>query len=83
MNMVLVAFPHAGGNTGYGQDHNAKGIDIHKGYGENRPNTLLNWTQVAKRIEVLIAADRYLIDKEKEQYPDLALRTRKQNEPRD
>lgn len=61
---------HAGGNTGYGQDHNAKGIDIHKGYGENRPNTLLNWTQVAKRIEVLIAADRYLNDKEKEQYPD-------------
>ncbi|TDP56390.1 helicase-related protein [Aminicella lysinilytica] len=61
---------HAGGNSGYGQDHNAKGIDIHKGYSENRPHILLNWTQVAKRIEVLIANDRYLNDKEKEQYPD-------------
>ncbi len=60
---------HAGGFAGYGQDHDAKGLEIYKGYADDRPRVLLKWNEVAKQIGELIAQDRYLNDKEKEQYP--------------
>ncbi|MDT2465366.1 DEAD/DEAH box helicase family protein [Enterococcus avium] len=59
----------AGGYDDYGQDHNAKGLKIYKSNVKDRPNILLNWSKVANRIEELIAADRYLNDKEKKNYP--------------
>ncbi|NCC45170.1 MAG: helicase, partial [Clostridia bacterium] len=59
----------AGGYNEYGQDHNAKGVKIYKGYAADRPEILFSWTMVANRIEELISADRYLNDKEKENYP--------------
>ncbi len=59
----------AGGFDGYHQDHDSKGLKISKGYGQDVPKVLLKWNQVAKRIDELIKAERYLNAKEKEQYP--------------
>lgn len=59
----------AGGFDGYHQDHDSKGLKITKGYSQDAPKVLLKWNQVAKRIDELIRADRYLNVKEKEQYP--------------
>lgn len=61
---------HAGGSDKYGQWHDAKGLCIYQGYGENRPELLLKWNKVAERIGELIRMDRYLSPKEKEKYPD-------------
>ncbi|MGN8626208.1 DEAD/DEAH box helicase family protein [Bulleidia sp. HCP3S3_F2] len=60
---------HAGGFEGYNQDHDAKGLLIRKGYGDNAPKVLLKWSEVAKQISDLIRADNYLNDKEKDRYP--------------
>ncbi len=57
--------------SGYSEDHDGKGITIHKGY-KSSPDYIgvtLTWNTVAKRIAELIAADRYLNAKEKERYP--------------
>lgn len=50
---------HAGGVSGYHYDHNAKGICISNGYADNAPKIILNWLEVAKRIQLLINNDRY------------------------
>ena len=59
---------HAGGVSGYHYDHNEKGICISNGYADNAPKIILNWLEVAKRIQLLINNDRYLNAKEKEHY---------------
>lgn len=57
--------------TGLWEEHDAKGIRIR----ELRPSdntqidVLIGWNKVAKRIDELIQADRYLSPAEKEQYP--------------
>ena len=56
--------------AGIDEQHDGKGIRISKGIGENKPNILLKWTQVEKRIGELIRMDRYLNPKEKEKYPE-------------
>ena len=60
---------HSGGHDEYQNWHDAKGIRITKGYAEDRPQVLLNWNKVAKRIAELIRMDRYLNAKQKEEYP--------------
>lgn len=49
-------------------DYSAKGIELSKGFTENR--LLLSWTKVEKRISELVKLDRYLSAKEKEKYPE-------------
>lgn len=56
--------------TGIGEAHDAKGIKLHRGYGDNAPEILLKWNQVVKRIEKLIAVDRYMSKKELEYLPE-------------
>jgi N12 class adenine-specific DNA methylase len=51
--------------SGYWEDHDGKGIQLRKG----DVKVLLPWNKVAKRIDELIAADRYLNRAEKEAYP--------------
>lgn len=51
-----------------GIDYDAKGIRLHLGYGENRPEKLLSWSEVEKRIKQLIMSDRYLNQKEFDEY---------------
>ena len=46
--------------AGIDEQHDGKGIRISKGIGENKPNVLLKWNQVEKRIGELIRMDRYL-----------------------
>ncbi|MDO5571853.1 MAG: SNF2-related protein [Bacteroidales bacterium] len=55
--------------SGIGVDYDYKGIRLYKGYEDNRPELLLSWNQVEKRLKELIKIDRYLNPKEKEQYP--------------
>ena len=61
-----------GGHTvkigGLFQNHDSKGITFEE-FKTNR-KYLLKWTQVAKRISELIAADRYLSEQEKDEYND-------------
>ena len=52
----------------FGQEHNAKGIKLYKGFNDDRPEKLLSWRYVEKRIKDLILSDRYLNDKEFEEY---------------
>lgn len=54
---------------GIDEDHSEKGIRLSAGFSEDSPKLLLKWTAVAERIEQLIAMDRYLNSKEKEDYP--------------
>ncbi len=56
--------------TGIGEDHSAKGLKLHRGYGEGSPDILLKWSKVAKRIDELIAAGRYLSKRETEYLPE-------------
>ncbi len=51
--------------SGYWEQHDGKGIELRKGDAK----VLLSWNKVAKRIGELIAADRYLSKRGKEQYP--------------
>ena len=55
--------------AGIDEQHDGKGIRISKGIGDDKPNILLKWNQVEKRIAELIHLDRYLNPKEKEHYP--------------
>ncbi len=56
--------------TGISEEHSAKGLKLSRGYQEGAPQLLLKWSQVAKRIEELIAADRYMTAKELEYLPE-------------
>ena len=56
--------------TGISEEHSAKGLKLSRGYQEGAPQLLLKWSQVAKRIEELIAANRYMTDKELEYLPE-------------
>ena len=55
--------------TGIGEDHNSKGIELHRGYMPEAPKVLLKWTDAAKRIELLIKTERYMSRREMEEYP--------------
>ncbi len=56
-----------GGSGGhrYNTEHDGKGLRIGGGLEGFRQGEMLKWSQVAKRIEQLIKADRFLNDKEK------------------
>lgn len=56
--------------TGIGEDHDGKGLKLHRGYGEDSPKILLKWKAVAKRIGELIDVGRYLSKRELEGIPD-------------
>ena len=56
--------------TGIGEEHDGKGIRLYRGYGDNADKILLKWNQVAKRIDELIATDRYMSKKELECLPE-------------
>ena len=56
--------------TGIGEDHDSKGLKLHRGYGEDSPKMLLKWGKAAKRIDELIAAGRYLTRREMEYLPE-------------
>ena len=60
---------HAGGFEGYSKNFDAKGLEIYKGYAEDRPRVMLKWSQVATLIEQQISQGRYLNDKEAARYP--------------
>ena len=60
---------HAGGFEGYSKNYDAKGLEIYKGYAEDRPRVMLKWSQVATLIEQQISQGRYLNDKEAARYP--------------
>ena len=55
--------------TEIGEDHDGKGIKLHRGYMPDAPSVLLKWAQVERRIGELIKLDRYLNEKELEAYP--------------
>lgn len=61
--------------------HDSKGIQLTKGkqIGENEIDIIIKWDKVSKRISELIEAERYLNQKEKEQYP-LFLEKQMQNQ---
>ena len=56
--------------TGIGEDHDGKGIKLHRGYGEDSPKLFLKWNKVVKRIDELIKAGRYLSKREMEYLPE-------------
>ena len=55
--------------TGIDESHDGKGIMLSRGFEDNAPRLLLNWSKVEKRIGELIKLDRYLNPKEREYYP--------------
>lgn len=56
--------------TGIGEDHDAKGLKLHRGYDKNSPQILLKWNMVAKRIDELIATGRYMSQRELDYLPE-------------
>ena len=56
--------------TGIGEDHDAKGLKLNRRYGEDSPELLLSWGKVAKRIDELITAGRYMSKRELEYIPE-------------
>lgn len=63
------AYPAVSGSR-LDEGHDGKGIRISRGNLSNLDASVqLSWSKVEKRIGELIAADRYLSEKEKEQYP--------------
>lgn len=56
--------------TGIGEDHDAKGLKLRRGFGEDAEEVLWKWEKVAKRIDELIAADRYMTQKELAYIPE-------------
>lgn len=51
-----------------GMDYDAKGIRLHLGYKDNRPEKLLSWNEIEKRLKELVMSDRYLNQKEFDEY---------------
>lgn len=58
----------SGEYDGYYQSHDAKGIEIRKGYADNAPQVLLKWNKVATSISELINANKYLNETELSEY---------------
>ena len=56
----------------FGQEHNGNGICLYKGFKENRPEFLITWNKVEKRLQELIRLDRYFTDEEKNEYNNWA-----------
>lgn len=56
--------------TGIEEDHDAKGLKLYRGFGEDTEQVLLKWENVAKRIDELITADRYMSQKELAYIPE-------------
>ena len=56
--------------TEISEEHSGKGLRLRRGYQEGTPQLLLKWSQVAKRIEELIEANRYMTAKELEYLPE-------------
>lgn len=56
--------------TEISEEHSSKGLRLRRGYQEGTPQLLLKWSQVAKRIEELIEANRYMTAKELEYLPE-------------
>lgn len=56
--------------TGIREEHDTKGLKLHRGYGDDAPELLLTWGKVAKRIDELIAAGRYMTKRELEYIPE-------------
>lgn len=56
--------------TEISENHDAKGIKLQKGYGENAPSILLKWNKVVKRIDELITAGHYMSQKELDYLPE-------------
>lgn len=56
--------------TGIGEDHDAKGLKLYRGYSKDSPELLLSWRKVAKRIDELMAAGRYMAKRELEYIPE-------------
>lgn len=57
-------------SNGISEDHNTKGIKLYVGYEDNRPEMLLKWSQIEKRIRELISYNRYFNSKERDEYND-------------
>lgn len=57
---------HIGTNIGY--EYGSKGIELYRGYFDDRKFKLLSWNEVEQRINELIKLDRYLNPKEKQEY---------------
>lgn len=53
-----------------GSNHSSKGIIIEKQGSYTKPDLLLSWSKVEKRLRELIKADRYLNSKERKHYLD-------------
>ena len=53
-----------------GQSHDGKGIHIEKHGSYTKPDLILSWAKVEKRLRELIKDDRYLNAKEKDHYAD-------------
>ncbi|MBQ9298822.1 MAG: DEAD/DEAH box helicase family protein [Clostridia bacterium] len=53
---------------GIGQWHDAKGIALNKGYGDNAPKILISWNNIEKRIREIIRLDKYFTPEEKLEY---------------
>lgn len=72
-NAEFLKHEYGDGGRSYGSDdiseeHSAKGIRLYIGYAENRPELLLSWKQVEKRIRELISIDRYFNIQEQDEY---------------
>ena len=61
--------------TGYGEDHDAKGITISDHYVTDT-KVLLSWSYINKRIKELVDLDRFLNTKEKGNYPAYLKKTK-------
>ena len=62
------------------EDHDGKGLHITVKIGDVRKKRSIRWEMVAKRIGELIAADRYLSDAEKAEYPNYLERKERREE---
>ena len=61
---------HTVRGSGIGEDHNSKGITFNRGlFGGIARKQLFTWIQIEKRIKELIKVDRFLSQKELEEYP--------------
>lgn len=64
--------------TGVGDNHDAKGIELHSKY--YNTTLLMNWNQVARHISRLFQEDKYLSENEKEYYNEWVLKEKLRRE---
>lgn len=62
-------YGYYGASGWIGIDSSSKGLELRKDIGDNSFSVTLKWKQVAKRINELVEADKYLTTKEKQHYP--------------